>query len=270
MSSTYNFEDGKVWNGTYDTSGIVHAANLSCYIHPGNGVCPGNSIMGQEVHQGLAHNYGEQVRGTECLPYEDISDVLNSGQNPPYFCRRTPNNQEFAYRFLEYNPEDTQKAYPAFTNWTITASAGRCNHYSQVGSPVLVDDINGYRAALNYTFKNENGSYTSSIQIPLANSAFMSTTYIYRGIHIPQKAETHRCGLRCISMWAYLSEKGTGGSFFECPITISTVNNTSPDSVHAVSNDLALIAAASIGPQSRNSDHDGVSRWTQYQFYPFG
>ena len=269
LSTTYSFEDGKNWNGTYITNGVVNVTNLTCYFHPGNLVCPEETKQGHEVTQGLAHAYGQQASSSSCVDYDDISDVLNSRRNPPYFCRRTPNRQEFAYRFLEYNPDDNQTMYPAFTNRVITASAGQCYNYSQVGKPSLVNDINGDRAAWNYTFTN--GSFTSNIQIPVSAGAFMSTTYVYRGTQVPQRETTYRCGPRCISMWVHLnSNSGQGSSFFECPITVSNVSNATNHSVHAIPDDIALIAAASIGLQGRYSNHEKQTLWTQYQYYPFG
>ena len=62
---------------------------------------------------------------------------------------------------------------------------------------MLVDDLNGHKAAWNCTFQIVNGSYTSSIQIPIAASADTSTTYIYRDIDVPQKAVAYLCGPRC-------------------------------------------------------------------------
>ena len=191
---------------------------------------------------------------------------MTSKNNNPYYCRRTSNRQEFAYRFLEWNPEDKQRAYPAFTNRIITASSGPCFNYTGLPLPVLVPDVNGHLAAYNYTYQND--SYVGSVVIPAANTAIGGTTYIYRGWKIPEQATIYACGPRCIWMWAHRDDGfNTTSAFFQCPITFSQVTN-SHDNIYDVPDGVARLAAASIGLQGRNGN--SIFAWEQYQYVPFG
>lgn len=259
ISLTYSTVDGTDWHGTYTTHGIASATNLTCYADRFNGQrgCVGDTIDVRE--QGLAHAYGQLSQAAECCPYTDISDVLNSTQNCKYYCNFTPYKQEFAYRFKEYNPDDFARAYPIFTNRTITASSGRCNNYSQPKSPK--PHGNGFSF-----FEYQNDTYEGNITIPDALFTMNSTTYIYRGSLKPQEAITYACGPRCISMWAHKARgHGEAPKFFECPITVSEVHNATSDTQN-VSDGIARLAAASLGLQGRPDNNGG---WIQYQFFPF-
>lgn len=101
VSLTYDFSGGSDYNSTYVTAGKVIAPDLSCYFH--NQKCPGDP----HIKQGLAHSYGQLVLSSDCGHYSDISEVLKSKKRYDYYCRRTPGQQQFAYRFLEFNPNDT-------------------------------------------------------------------------------------------------------------------------------------------------------------------
>ena len=139
--------------------------------------------------------------------------------NYDYYCHGTPpDQQEFAHRFLEYNPSDTQRAYPWMTDRVITARSGDCLVYDETGSTPGP-------ARRNYTYTN--GSYVGWIEIPYASEEVEGTTYIYRGFHEPKSAKQQQCGSRCIWIWAHKNIGGREPSrFYQCPITISNVSNT--------------------------------------------
>jgi hypothetical protein len=263
INLTYSINDGTDWKGTYTRKGIVNATNLTCYFQ--NQACP--TVNPQVVSQAQAHAYGNLPFRSECVPYDEVSDVLNSKEDYTYYCRRTPNRQEFAYQFKEYNPDDRQEAYPWFTNRIITASSGRCFEYSEVASS-LGFDTNGILDALNYEYTNS--SFNGNISIPIPNGALGGTTYIYRGTDIPQRATVYSCGPRCIWMWAHKNVgAGEESTFYQCPITVSPVSNTTQDA-HIISDDVARLAASAIGLEGRSADNNGTQVWTQFQFYAYG
>ena len=260
ISLTLSIVDGRDYNGTYIRPGIANASNLECYSDYFNhGACGG--IV---ASQALAHAYGDLSQSSECGPYTNISEVLASKNNYEYYCKRTRDQQEFAYRFNEYNPADINKAYPRFTNRTITASSGKCLEYSVVGIPTTL--ANG---DLLYIYKND--TYDGNITIPGQSNSVSGTTWIYRGTETPENAVQYACGPRCIIMWAHRSfGYGESSAFFECPITVNHVENITHDG-QAISNNTARLAAASIALQGQPSETDnGTHEWTQYQFYAFG
>ena len=81
-----------------------------------------------------------------------------------HHCRRTLHSQEIAYRFNDYNSEDSQSTYPRFTQQFITASSGRCFHYSVVSGPVTQPDG-------NLLFEYTNRTFYGNITIPLQLTA---------------------------------------------------------------------------------------------------
>ena len=252
-------DDGKTYSDTYLTNGTVNASNLTGYF---NGYIP----LRAEDNQAVAHIYGEVApAGKNCEPYKDIEQVYNSSNDPPYFCRRTPGKQEFAYRFKEYNYHDSQRMYPFFTNRVITASSGVCFNYIEL-KHTLGPDLYNHMAAANYTFSNS--TYNSSISIPVSSEGWTATTYIYRGTKPPHLAEVNSCGDRCMWIWAHrASVPGNDTStFYQCPITISEVSNTTTD-LQDVPNSVARVAAASIALQGRWTGPLENKIWTQYQFY---
>lgn len=262
---TYSINDGTDWNGTYTKNGIVSATNLSCYFQGPD--CP--TVNPQVVSQVLAHSYGDQSLKSECGPYEDISEVLRSKQNNEYYCRRTPGRQEFAFRFKEYNPKDRMKIYPFFTDRIITASSGNCMNYSEVGnSPGF--NINGVRDALAYEYRNKNGSFHGNVSIPIPNGALGGTTYMYRDTNVPEDADAFACGPRCIRMLAHINVgEGEESTFYECPVTVYSVSNTTQDA-HIISDGMARLAAASIGLGGRYDNGARKERWPHFTFYPVG
>ncbi|KAL9046556.1 MAG: hypothetical protein Q9214_000634 [Letrouitia sp. 1 TL-2023] len=262
INLTYELNDGTDWNGTYLRNGLVQVPNLTCYFHNNN--CS-NEVFKEEITQGQAHSNGNVGSNVECGAYDTISDILQSRQNPDFFCRRV--RGQFAYRFSEYNPSDNQSTYPHFTNRTITASAGTCLEYNQTGMGPGTD-ANGFPGAVKYTYSN--GTYNDSISIPFANGGLKATTYIYRGINPPEQATIQSCGPRCIWLWAYRFP-GTEQSprFYQCPISISTVSNAT-DARQEVPDGIARTAAAAIALQGRWSNGTGHLSWEQMQFYPFG
>ena len=215
---------------------------------------------GDVTNQARAHAGGDISLGFPCGPYNETSQILSSQDDYRYYCRRNRHQQEFAYRFNEYNPADKLKAYPRFTKRIITASAGECFEYQMVGEPTSVPDG-------NLDYKYTNGTFSGNITIPAQSGAIDGTTYIYQGINTPQKAVTYACGPRCIWVWAHKSRgHGEKSAFFQCPITVNTVSNAPNDTQH-ISDDMARIAAASIALQGRPADNN---IWKQYQLYTFG
>ena len=112
ISLTYSIVDGKSWNDTYTRPGVANASNLTCYFDLFNSV---RGCGGDITSQALAHAYGEMALSSLCGAYNYTSDILKSRYDYGYYCRRTRHQQEFAYRFNEYNPEDKQRVYQRFT-----------------------------------------------------------------------------------------------------------------------------------------------------------
>ena len=259
-------QDGTNYDGTYVRGGQVNATNLTCYNHHTYDAHTYSCDQRDEVVQGIVHLYGEYAFGSlsesnDCGNYTTVEDILRSRSNPKYYCRRTPGRQEFAYRFLEYNPKDHQKTYPFLTNRTITASAGECYSYSLSG--VDKGTSEGGRWS-NYTYSN--GTFSGTILLPVQTDTFDGTVYVYNGFNPPQTETTYACGPRCIWMWAHKTVGPSDRSmFYKCPVTVNAVQNSSQDA-HNVSNDIARLAASSIGLQGGNSDPE--IGWVQFQFYP--
>ena len=243
---------------------MVRARNLTAYFNM-------NVSLSDEYNQATAHSWGEISQSLRsCGPYNDIKDISNSKYDPPYYCRRTPGQQEFAYRFKEYNPSDTEGSYPFFTNRIITVSSGTCFKYevpnaSQPGPPCIDS------CARNYTF--HNSTYTSSICIPIASDGWSATIYMYRGTATPVLDEANSCGDRCKWIWAFRTwgpdlEPQSPPAIFQCPITVSEVSNTTMDA-QQIPDSVARVAAASIALQGRWTGIETNKNWTQYQFNAF-
>ncbi|KAL2038204.1 hypothetical protein N7G274_009152 [Stereocaulon virgatum] len=147
---------------------------------------------GHVTTQALAHAYGEIALHLDCGTYPEVSDILHSKNDYRYHCSRIRHHHEFTYRLNEYNTKDNQtKAYPHFTNRTITASAGECCKYSMVGSPQT--QPNG-----DLLCEYKSDTFNINIIIPAASGALDGATYIYRGINIPQQEVTYVCSPGCI------------------------------------------------------------------------
>ncbi|KAL9007493.1 MAG: hypothetical protein Q9173_007254, partial [Seirophora scorigena] len=266
ITQVYSLQDGTNWKGTYTRADKVNTADLSCYYHHHYEEQTYTCESSPETVHGIAHAYGlyafgSLTPGNDCVPYNDIDDVLRSQTTPKYYCRRTPGRREFAYRFLEYNPDDTERTYPRLTDRTITASAGQCQQYSFVKVESVTTKSGKWS---NYTY--ENGDINGSILLPVAVDTFYGTVYTYRGVKTPEEAKTYACGDRCILMWAHATGTGNGDSlFYQCPVTINEVRNAQLPA-HEVSPGIARLAAASIGLQGGKSD--AVNGWAQSSFFP--
>ena len=248
--------DGTNYNDIYTREGNVSVSNLTCYTLRGG--CPSKVTT-----HALAHAYGETVLALNCGKYSEIN-VTNPKQDYPYYCRRDSFNQEFAYRFKEYNLADVLKIYPRFTQRVIIVASGDCNQYDQIGEPTSV--FMGDESVTNFTY-GVNSMINGSISIPNSSLGREGTTYIYQGIYDPPNAVTFACGPRCIWMWAYKNPGATDGpKFYQCPITVTAVSNANRTE-HKVTDAVARIAAASIALQGRFS---GDHVFKQYQFYASG
>ena len=252
--------DGRDYNDTYILPGTANASGLTCYSDFFNGGTCGDD----GISQALAHAYGDLALNSECGPYTELSEVLESKRNYGYFCNRTRRQQEFAYRFNEYNPTDSEKAYPRLTNRTITASSGACLEYSMDGDPTT--PVGG-----NSVFTYKNDTYRGNITIPVQSHAIDGTTWIYRDTEITRQAVEYACGPRCIKIWAYKAGgHNENSTFYECPITMNHVSNRLSDE-QDVPDDVARLAVASIALQGRVSKSvQNQDIWKQYQFYGFG
>lgn len=262
ISLTYNMDDGTNWNGTYTRPGVAKAANLTGYFKNN-----GKSLrFSPKNYQAAAHTYGELSQSMPCGPYNEISDIEKSRKDHGYFCRRAPGQRQFAHRFSEYNPDDLQKNYPLFTNRVITASAGQCYEYTEAS----VKDSRDKGGNKAWDYEYTNGSVTGHIVIPKNNQNADGTTYIHRGINVPENATAQFCGPRCMYVWAHkVAESKSSSLFYQCPITISTVSNV-VNNTQSISDEVARVAASSIA-LSGLPIWDGERQiWTQYQFYPFG
>lgn len=271
INQVWSLQDGKDWNGTYVKSGQVDAANLTCYHHH---IYDNHKDQceGPELTHGIAHAYGEYAygsltRGIDCGPYTDTADIIRSRTKPGYYCRRISGQQEFAYRFMEYNPTDQQRTYPYLTNRVITASANQCSEYA------VTNVQSGTTTGKKWTVYTINDTSDGDISLPVQIDTFDGTAYIYRGFKVPQEATTWSCGKRCIWMWAHKTARGEEPSaFYKCAVTVGTVIDAKQkehivEKVHAVGDDMARIAASAIGLQGGKSDHD--NGWMQSSFYPF-
>ena len=266
LGLTYDVIDGTNWSDTYTQNGIVRAPNLTCYFDRNSpGHCPSAPSS-----QDIAHLYGEQSVSAICEPYNVTADVLNSNDNPPYYCRKAIGMQEFAYRFKEHNPSDVLSTFPHLTNRTISASSGKCIAYNQTNQTRTPDMFLDGDGSL-FTYGND--SFSGNITIPTSSLGQAGTTYIYRGFNDPQHATENSCGQRCLWMWAYKNPgpivNDRSAAFYQCPITINSVSNAT-NAAHHVNDDVALVAATSIALQGRWSpDVNNSQDFTQFQYYPF-
>ena len=257
ISLELTVDDGRTYNDTYTRNGTVQVSRVDCYSHSGH--CPS-----RVTSHALAHAYGETSLVAPCSWYNGIVGVINSGQDERFYCRQ--DGQEFAYRFNEYNPNDTQQAYPHFTNRVITAASGECVEYNQIGTPV--PDKVGDMDAQKFTYSNNVTKGT--ISIPNSSLGREGTTYIYRAKEDPPQATTYVCGDRCILMWAYKNPGATDGPmFYQCPITVSPVNDADQPA-HHVPDAMARLAAASIALQGRFTGPQSDKNFMQFQFYASG
>ena len=270
LSLTFSVDSGTDWRGTYTVNGKVNATDLDCYFDGGK------CNIAPESGQIVAHQYGEIAKGaSSCCPYHQISDVKNSDQLCAYYCNRTPGHEEFAYRFLEINPNDYFRTYPLITNRVTTASSGQCfTYHIDPDSGQLVDDPNGDKAATKWAYSN--GTVNGSITIPTEYSGFDSTIYIYPGKQAPIAETATSCGPRCMMLWAYKAKSSLTPDEFEpqiainCLITVSMVSNVTHDA-STITDGTAKLAASAIALQGRHVNKPNNTRiWTQYSYYPYG
>ena len=265
---TYSMDAGYASNGTYTKRGEVHMAKLDCY-YDNKGVCRKADESGMAV----AHSLGQLIQGRNSCSYVTENDISVASQLCFYFNRE--DNQEFAYRFNEYNPEDSTESYPYLTERNIRASTGLCSEYAvNWDKMVMIDTTDGREEAFFLPIYNQ--TYNGTITIPRPATGFDATTYIYNGTKMPQDELTQSCGPRCLWMYAFRSHgviTKRKDAVFACPITVSEVHNANA-SYHNLPDDMALLAAASIGLEGRytNPNKKGEKNrvWTQYQFYSWG
>ncbi|KAL8938623.1 MAG: hypothetical protein Q9216_003799 [Gyalolechia sp. 2 TL-2023] len=268
ITLNYSMETGVNSTGVTTSRGNVSFAKIDCYYNSGN--CTTAPDQPPEVAQNEAHAYGEASLRERRCPYETDDDIFKSREDCTYFTRG--DSQEYAYRYMEYNPDDRARAYPHPTERLIKTSTGQCSQYKPnashpVGSP------DGPASIL--VFPYSDGREDTALRIARTDSAFDSTTYAFTGIHPPQaaSASTVVCGPRCIWVYAIrhhgpVTERDD--EIFKCPITVSNVSNVD-DMAHVVPHNTARLAAASIALSGRYTNPDSDEKeWQQYQWYPYG
>ena len=226
----------------------------------------------------LSHSYGDSTLGpdsispTNCGYFENSTSVMESQQNFKYYCRRNTTTQEFAYRFNEYNFNDTQQVYPFFTKRVMTASSGTCNEYAQTGDPVetVVGDPHGENFISAFNFTYTNNATNGTVVIPTSALGNEGTTYIYRGIQTPANTTVSDFGPRGLWMWVYRNGgKEQNPWFYECPVTVDALTNVD-DPRHNISDALARQAVASIALQGQFKGSFSSPDFTQWQWYAAG
>ena len=263
ISITYSIDQGTDSSGTVVNPGIVNASTLDCYYNKGS--CP-TGLGTREQPQTLAHAYGGLVNAYESCPYNILEDIRNANQTCSYFTQEK--GQEFALRYVEYNPRDLSHAYPFLTDRVITASTGQCFEY-YVKNRTTVGSSLGPALVRSIDFAND--TYTGNIQFPKQLSAHNATIYVYNGTHKPQNEDWQSCGDRCIWIHAFSSPGKGQPRMFSCPITISNVTNTM-EPAQELPADMARLAAASIALSGRFTYpwRNTTRNWQQYQHYPRG
>ena len=278
--------DGTGYNDTYVRNGTVRVPSLACVSHylydATRYICNQNldDPSGQSTTQITMHSYGESgyealSPALDCGRYDSTADIINTSTpfiDYRYYCRRTPEHQEFAYRFKEYNLDDKQGVYPHFTNRYINASSGPCHVYTNISEPKAQLQNDKTAVVWNWTFSNS--TYTSTIAYPTQLDALCGTTYIYRGADVPQRDNTQSCSDngRCIWIWAHKTRCPTMPSdpnpaFFQCPVSISNVTNANVPE-HEISDSIARLAASAIALNGRKQYEPAA--WASYQLYPIG
>ena len=265
-----SLESGFSSNGTTVAPGDVHIPRLDCFYKAGSNSC---STFQEEYDPAIAHTYGEAgiLRGQDC-GYNTTDDIISGGQECPYFYRN--DRKEFAMRYAELNPLDKTSAYPYFgAGRIVTASASNCNGYNVTGkTPGTTSDTDGTDNVFVWPFVNATAH--TKIEIPKANSAFSSTTYIWNDTALPRHAGAQACGPRCVYMYALRDLFGPNNGphelfMFQCQITVSPVSSvTNP--LHNLDDGVARTAAASIALSGRWRSPPEGRDWRQYQLYQQG
>lgn len=252
-------EDGHDHECTYHRSGKALISKVDCFYHNGGCSRPVPTLA-------LAHTYGEMSLAYNRGAYDDVLTLVKTKQDFKVWRRR--GKPEHAHRFSEYNQNDTQRAYPFFTDRVITSASGKCIEYDQdhKTEPAMLGDQN----AKKFTYRNE--TFHDTIIIPASAMGKNGTTYIYRGSNVPALANSPRvtCGDRCMFVWVYKNPGKAGGpKFYQCPITVSTVSNTKHKE-HDVPDAVARVAAVSIALAGQRQASVGNPQFYQYRFYAHG
>ncbi|KAL8686914.1 MAG: hypothetical protein Q9218_006768, partial [Villophora microphyllina] len=264
---TYSMDNGQDSRTITTSRGSVSVPLVDCYYN--NGTCTTSPGEPPEIAQNEAHSYGEITPGENVCHYTSDDQIFNASQDCEYFINQ--NRHEYAYRFMEFNPDDRARSYPFLTKRLIKASAGDCYQYT-TGDFYDVASGDGPQSVRVRPYSN--GTHNGTISIPRPATAFDSTTYVYAGDFAPQNASAQACGPRCIWLYAFQSYGPVtkrDSSVFQCPITVSNVSNAG-NPAHIVPDDTARMAAASIALTGRYTNPNGSEwkHWQQYQLYPYG
>lgn len=260
-------DNGVDSTGVTTAPGRVSFAKIDCYYN--NGRCTTDPDQPPEVAQNVAHSYGAASLRERACPYTTDHDILQAPQNCTYFANR--NEQEFAYRYAEYNTHDRARAYPHLTKRLIKTFPGQCYQY-KTGREYQEESPDGPLSIQVWSYSNETTD--GLLRVARTDTAFDSTTYAYTGIEAPQNASAVSCGPRCIWLYA-IRQAGVvthrGHDVFMCPITVSDVSNAQSPA-HIVPDHTARLAAASIALTGRYTNPNGSAErhWQQYQWFPFG
>ena len=266
-SLSYTVNDGTSYNDTYTRPGTVNITDLRCYYTEFfQRKCPL-----QVTVQTVAHAYGEMILASRLnSTYSNISEVMHSKQDYQYYHRKARNQQQAAYRFKEYNPDDREKSFPYLTDRVVTAEARNCITYNEIDS----DDEDPQ--TFNYT-NPVDAEDKGTIKISRSFLGPKGTTYIYQGVHNPINADKQSCGPRCVWMWAYKNpsaDLSEPSAFYKCPVNISQVSNADPNKpIHLIPDSVAKMAAPSIALQGRfegSPDDPSERDYHSYQFYASG
>ena len=261
---TYSMDQGTDSSGTILNSGTSRIAKLDCYTNGDS--CP----SAPETPQGIAHAYGQVTQSYQKCAYSTEEDIKKANQSCSYFERN--DGQEYAYRFREYNPEDTSRTYPYLTTRIIKASPGSCYQFNIDAD--TVHPINGSDGTLGvfvYPFHNE--TYNGSLPIPRGDAAFDATSYVWNGTSPPKNDTENVCGPRCVWLYAFQSIgiiTKRPDLMFKCPITVGVVSDVLLPTQN-VTDETARLAAASIALSGRYTNPDGPTQvWQQYQLFLWG
>ena len=261
LSLNYSMDRGSGSAGTYTVNGNISAPRLDCFTR--NNDCEVTVLAPQTK----AHSFGALTRGDSCCKYNSTADILSANQSCPYFC--SANGQEFAYRFNEYNPNDTNFAYPFLTNRLIRSKVEACYPYDiDWAESRFISSSDGVNDT--HLFSYHNSTYNSTIPVPRYATGINSTTYIYNGLNIPQKATLIACGPRCLTIYVLRHGKPFPSNIFSCDISMTNVTNTTakwqeyPDNMTRLA-----IASIALTGNARDPKEPQLS-WKQWQLYPWG
>ncbi|MCJ1423691.1 hypothetical protein MMC29_001575, partial [Sticta canariensis] len=154
----YSIESGTDSTGVVLQEGPVNVPQLDCYYY--NGQCTNASVFSTPQH--LAHAYGETIQGQQTCNYTQDSDIQSASQDCYYF--RHTNGQEFAFRYSQYNPKDSARAYPYLTDRIVKASASECFQYTVAKKPEKIDSPDGDQDTWLWSF--HNSTFNGKIAIP--------------------------------------------------------------------------------------------------------